>query len=226
MLATDFLLKKDELVIAIKLLAVFGLQQKNIKELSGLKESNLEGYINTSAGLPHKFGTGWMQNRLSGVIIDRVIRVYESLNGDILVERNISPVLMANMALAYYACYPYDTIGITRMYQLLLIINSGGSDGRAAQIHIEEEKCIDCNQRYHIHMRLTRRCSACQIKQDIQEDPKLIGKLKKAIYTEGGNLKAVNRASITEYINQIREERALKQKRMQKKKEPRKQMAG
>jgi|GEM_PF-2415357 hypothetical protein len=187
---SSFLNHRDQHLITMKLLSALGLEKRVIKGIGGVipRETNL--YHNAMGALPLRKGEIWLQNRYNGILVDRLIRVYESILGDITSDKALSPEDLCEVITSYLALYPYDNMNATRIFYLIKNIKSGAQN-KGGVVNVESEGCNTCGQKYYIHPKLTRNCSACELEKEAKKDPSIYEEIRRTIYVEGTNLSNV-----------------------------------
>ena len=178
---------RDKLALNMKMLSALGLEKNVMKELGG-DQKETDPYHSALAPLPHRKGTLWIQNRYNGILVDRVIRLYETMFGDITNDMPMQPSELYALATSYLTIYPHDNMSATRIHHLVKVIKSGASV-RSTVINVEDAGCTSCGKRYHIHAKMTRKCLGCELEKEAKSDPAIYDEIRKTIYVDGGNLK-------------------------------------
>jgi len=181
---------RDKLHLNFKMLSAMGLE-KNVMYDLGCPTKVTDPYYRALDPIRHRNGTLWIQNRYNGILVDRVIRLYDSMFGDIAADKPMSVNQLHALATSYLTIYPKDNMSATRLYHLVKIIKSGASV-RSTVINIEEDGCTSCGKRYHVHPKMTRKCSACELTLEAKSDPSIYNEIRKAIFVEESNLKNVD----------------------------------
>jgi hypothetical protein len=186
---------RDQHLITMKILSSLGLEKRVIKAIGGVipRETNL--YHNALGALPLRKGEIWLQNRYNGILVDRLIRVFESIYGDITSEKALTADELCNVVTSYLALYPYDNMNATRIHYLIKAIKTGAQN-KGGVVNVEKEGCQTCGQSYYIHPKLTRNCSACELEKEAKKDPTIYDEIRRTIYVENTNLSNVKRKSL------------------------------
>lgn len=193
---TAILQNRDRQLINMKMLSALGLEKRVMKNVGGVNPKETDPYHEALGPLPHRKGELWLQNRYNGILVDRLIRVYESMFGDITLDIPVNTNQLHSLVTGYLAIYPFDNMSATRIYHLVALIKSGARI-KSTVINIDEEGCTSCGQRYYIHPKMTRKCSACELEKEAKADPEVYEEIRKTIYVADTNLANAKKKSLT-----------------------------
>jgi hypothetical protein len=144
---------KDRQSFIMKRLSAFGLEKTVLRSLCPLKKEDTDFYHNAYKPIAHRSGGSWINSEYHSHMADRIVRVYESVVGDITKAVSIRPRELHDVTVAYLALYPRDDMSINRIYHLIKNIQSG--------IVAVEKSCDECGKPYVIAPSMSRFCSAC-----------------------------------------------------------------
>jgi hypothetical protein len=187
---------RDKQLVHMKMLSALGLEKRVMKNVGGVNPKETDPYHDALGPLPHRKGELWLQNRYNGILVDRLIRVYESMFGDITADKPVTTHQLHSLVISYLAIYPYDNMSATRIHYLIALIKSGARV-KSVVVNIDESGCTSCGQRYYIHPKMTRKCSACELANEAKTDPEIFDEIKRTIYVENTNLANAKKKSLT-----------------------------
>lgn len=152
---------RDKALNVVKRLAAFGLEKIIIKSLYPVKKEDIDQYHNMYKSVPHRGGDSWLRSEYHSHMADRVVRVYESVVGDITSPIRVTPEQLLDVTVSYLAMYPKDDMSINRIYHLISNIKNG--------IVAIDYECQSCEKPFVIGPKRSRYCAACETVKVMKE---------------------------------------------------------